>query len=277
MKNLKQVALDSNSFTGPIDVFNGATSLELLFLQDNSLTGVIDGDFLAGSPMRELDLSDNQIQGSFLPRFYTYEIVNLHNNSISGELPEVEVGDSPLTFLSIYDNDMGGAIPESIGDLSALTHLDVSINSFTGDIPFTLNNLGGLVHLFLSYNDFSEGEFPQIWDLENLQELSLKSTNRVGIIPEYVGLKLPQLKLLDLHDNAFTGEIPETIGYLNNMAFLLLNRNQLSGGIPESFRGLERLGTSTILDVSNWAEALFSLVPRFYYCLQLCSWPTRMI
>jgi hypothetical protein len=73
-----------------------------------------------------------------------------------------------------------------------------------------------------------------------LEELGLKSTNRNGGIPAFLG-SMTELILLDLDDNQLFGPLPPELGQLVNLQFLLLNRNQLTGYIPAEFSGLTSL------------------------------------
>ena len=63
-------------------------------------------------------------------------------------------------------------------------------------------------------------------------DLSLKSNNLVGKIPESITL-LKDLKTLDLSGNKLTGPIPSTISNLFVLRFLYLNNNQLTGPLPK--------------------------------------------
>lgn len=244
LEKLVEVAIDDNFLTGSVEVFNDALALEVLFLSDNGFDNEIDGDlFYNLSNLRILDMSSNKL-GGFLPaQFFSVEILDLHNNSISAQFPEVNVDDSPLTFLSIFSNDLTGVIPDSIAKLTGLTHLDVSYNSFTGAIPgAAINSLTQLVYLFMGENPFEFGDFPPIWDLVNLEEISLKNARRGNSIPDWISSEyFPELILLDLHANGFSGELPQELGSLSNLAFLMLNRNELTGNIPDSFNNLSNL------------------------------------
>lgn len=241
-KKLKEVALDSNQFTGPIDVFNEASNLKSLFLQNNALVGPIGSGVLENVKLIHFDISNNFITGNFIEHYYTFQIVDMHNNSISGELPDVEYAGYPLTFLSVYDNNIGGPMPDTIGFLTNLVHLDLSYNSLTGPIVDDLNNLASLEYLFLHRNaDFSSGRIPNLYNLENLKELSLKGTNRVGTIPAWIGSDLVNLTLLDFHDNALQGPLPTSMGSLVNLRFFFANNNKINGTIPDEFSALENL------------------------------------
>jgi hypothetical protein len=98
-----------------------------------------------------------------------------------------------------------------------------------------------LEYFFASANDFTPGVIPEFFeDLFKLEELGLKSTNRLGEIPAFLG-NLNDLKLLDLDNNMLTGPLPPELAQLTDLEFLLLNRNELSGGIPDEYDALTSL------------------------------------
>jgi hypothetical protein len=274
LDNLKEIAIDSNFLTGSIDVFNDALALEVLFAQNNDFDNEIDGDlFYYLVNLRIVDMHSNNLGGYLPSHFYNLEILDLHNNSISEAMPEINVDDSPLTFLSLFNNEFSGVVPDSISKLTGLTHLDLSLNKFTGAIPgAAINMLTGLVYLFLGDNPFTFGNFPNIWDLVNLEEISLKNAKRGGSIPDWVSSEyFPELVLLDLHTNGFEGELPTQLGTLSNLAFLLLNRNELTGSMPDSFNNLSNLGTYLLLLTNRIEHMCFqlSLLTLFVFSLSL--------
>ena len=117
----------------------------------------------------------------------------------------------------------------------------VPSNDLTGAIPPFLSLLD-LDYLFLADNEFDEGPIPATFaSMTTLEELSLKSTNRIGAIPDFVG-SLTNLYLLDIDDNGFTGAIPSSLVNLQKLQFLLLNRNDgIAGTIPASLSRLTSL------------------------------------
>jgi hypothetical protein len=52
---------------------------------------------------------------------------------------------------------------------------------------------------------------------------------------------------LDLHNNGLTGPLPQQLGELPNLRFLLLGRNQLTGTVPADFELLTSLGMLLLL------------------------------
>jgi hypothetical protein len=117
----------------------------------------------------------------------------------------------------------------------------VSSNAFGGDLPAEIGTIGNLEYLFASAIEFTPGVIPEfLASLTKLEELGLKSTNRLGEIPAFLG-DLANLVLLDLDDNMLFGPLPSELGQLTDLEFLLLNRNELSGDIPTEFEGLTSL------------------------------------
>jgi hypothetical protein len=105
-----------------------------------------------------------------------------------------------------------------------------------------MSTMVNLKYFFASANnDFTPGIIPEfLEDLFKLEELGLKSTNRLGEIPTFLG-DLNDLVLLDLDKNMLFGPLPTELAQLTDLEFLLLNRNELSGGIPSEFSALTSL------------------------------------
>jgi Leucine-rich repeat (LRR) protein len=244
--SLLEAALQNNRFEGSVDAFNGATSLSILYLQNNNLNGALSSDTLADITLRQFDASNNRITGSFPAHFYKFHAIDMHNNSLSGELPPVTTAGGPLYFLSLYGNQIEGSLPDTLGMLYNLIHLDLSNNQLTGTLMMDIfDQLQQLEYLFLHNNNFDSGNIMNMWKLTNLKELSLKGTNRVGPIPSWIGKYLTNLVLLDLHQNQLTGTIPTTFGSMTGLRFLFLNDNRLSGTIPSELANMDGLCTCT--------------------------------
>ncbi|CAK9161412.1 unnamed protein product [Ilex paraguariensis] len=69
-----------------------------------------------------------------------------------------------------------------------------------------------------------------------------------GSIPEWFGIRLVSLQLLDLRNCAIISEIPSSLGNLTNLTALYLSDNSLTGIIPFSLGQLSRL---SVLDLSQ--------------------------
>ena len=245
LTQLKSVALNGNNFTGPIDVFNQNTQLDILFLQDNEFSGEFNPTLLSNVELQVMDCSNNKITGELTSDWYSVRILDVHNNLLSGNLPEVD-DDAETVYLSLYGNGLTGEIPESIGNLYDLYHLDLSNNKFTGAIPATLNMLTSLEYLYLGNNNFDPQVFPYLGECGDLQELSLRSCNLIHPMPHFIGRLLRQLVLLDVSNNRLEGEIRENLAHASDMRFLLLANNNFTGSVPEEFVYLESLSVFTV-------------------------------
>ncbi|CAA0807623.1 Probable LRR receptor-like serine/threonine-protein kinase [Striga hermonthica] len=69
-----------------------------------------------------------------------------------------------------------------------------------------------------------------------------------GPIPEWLGLQLDALQVLDLRSCSVNGSLPATIGNLSSLVELYLSHNNLTGVIPSS---LARLTSLNVLDLSQ--------------------------
>mmetsp|Transcript_8982 Transcript_8982/g.13233 ORF Transcript_8982/g.13233 Transcript_8982/m.13233 type:complete len:621 (-) Transcript_8982:480-2342(-) len=244
MTSLQRIMLDDNEFTGQITPLINLPNLELVYLEDNFFEGKIDDSYFPSAlNLKHLDLSDNVFSGTVPPHFFgesNLEVLDLHGNLyIGGNLPQFSVEQSNLKFLALHINKMTGDIPPSIGNLRGLRHLDLSDNELTGELTEAMGDLRQLEYLFLGRNPFDEAPIPNfIRDLTNLVDLSLKRSNRVNVIPDWIGTDLKNLRLLDLDGNKLNGQIPETLASLKKIVFLLLNRNDITGEVPKSFVNL---------------------------------------
>ncbi|KAL0351425.1 UNVERIFIED_CONTAM: Receptor-like protein EIX2 [Sesamum calycinum] len=149
---------------------------------------------------------------------------------------------------------------------------DVGGNQLTGNIPAWLGtNLMSLRVLSLRDNEFS-GTVPlELCDLTEIQVLDLSGNNISGRIPGYgshfdvsfyienalvhwKGLEreynrtLRLLKLIDLSNNGFVGNIPKEFSLLRGLVSLNLSRNHLTGNIDSEIGQMEMLES---LDLSR--------------------------
>lgn len=99
-----------------------------------------------------------------------------------------------------------------------------------GAIPEnTIGKLDALRVLSLRSNYLNGILPPDILSLPLLQSLYLHQNNFSGNVPDSIS---PRLGVLDLSFNSFTGEIPSTIEKLTRLSVLNLQFNSFSGAIP---------------------------------------------
>ncbi|CDP21206.1 unnamed protein product [Coffea canephora] len=135
-----------------------------------------------------------------------------------------------LVRLDLSRNGLYGAIPHQIGTLSKLAYLDLSSNELEGELPSSLVNL---TQLALPIP-------PTLDQLPYLTSLDLSNNILNGTIPSEIG-NLQNLVYLHLGSNRLTGQIPSTLGNLTALGNLDLSSNQISGSIPSEIGNLKFL------------------------------------
>jgi len=120
--DMTHMDLAYNFFKGTIPdntVSKGEKNLEVLFLENNDLTGSIPQDF-GSMNWRRLHLDGNQFTGTIPSNIHStsMEELMLHNNQLSGTFPssefadDVQGGKSPLTHVTIHNNNLQGNVDE---------------------------------------------------------------------------------------------------------------------------------------------------------------------
>jgi len=249
--NMRILALDGMGLTGNINALKGMNSLEGLYLEDNYLTGQLQGN--VWSHIKEIDISNNMFDGTIPDQFLQkphLQIVDLNRNLFSGDFPKDIIINDELVYISFHQNSLEGQLSDRIGFLTNLQHLDVGGNSLTGTIPDTIKQLTNLVSLSTSGNNFTSAIlYDYFSNMEKLQDLSLKANNLVGTLPNFFG-GMQSLILLDLDANELSGSIPTYFGMMTNLHALMLNRNELTGTIPSEITNISYLKI-LLLDGNN--------------------------
>lgn len=175
--------------------------------------------------------------------FYDIQYLSLHNNIITGSVPEPQYEDHEIKFLSLYGNQMTGELPDNIGQLQHLVYLDLSQNRLEGGVPASISGCFRLRYLYLGDNAFSSGfeDLVAFADLTRLQELSLRNMGLTGPIPDFLGETLTSLVFLDLRHNELTDVLPASLQNLQAIRFMLLSNNMFIGDVPDELASLPEL------------------------------------
>ncbi|KAH9699026.1 putative LRR receptor-like serine/threonine-protein kinase [Citrus sinensis] len=208
------------------------------------------------------DLSDNTIHGSIPYQIgYLFQLItlSLRQNLLTGEIPPSFGRLSSLQVLSLRSNQLSGEIPRELGDLSQLRSLPE--NGLSGTLPPELGKLSNLQELWLTSNNL-RGDLPKDYEnLKNLTTFEISGNNLSGPIPRFIakwvnlyslfvtdlqtkGLSFPEsanlssILSLTLRNCSITGSIPPYIANWNQLRFLDLSFNNLTGGIPSTFKNL---------------------------------------
>ncbi|KAH9534576.1 hypothetical protein CY35_17G012400 [Sphagnum magellanicum] len=141
----------------------------------------------------------------------------------------------------------------------AVHYLELSSLGLEGVLPPDIGNLSQLEALILVGNPNLGGPIPQELGNTKLSYLDLHDNAFNGSIPITLGL-LQDLTQLDLSGNDLSGPIPPQLGNASQLEILLLNSNNLTGTIPVSSTNSYNLGIDNLtrLMTLNLQENLLS-------------------
>ncbi|KAJ0915818.1 putative protein kinase RLK-Pelle-LRR-XI-1 family [Helianthus annuus] len=247
--NLQYLDLSQNFFVGriPDDISRLAPELRFLSLFGNNFTGDIPISISRLSKLSSLQLGENLFNGS-LPEEIGYlndlEELNLAYNGFKpSRLPPAFTRLKKLRNFYMAGANLIGEIPRNLSSMVALELLDLSVNQINGSIPSDLFMLKDLTEVYLYDNLFS-GELPPKLGPE-LRMLDISNNKFSGELLATI-ISWSSLQILNLSGNQLTGRIPAGLGFLYNLTVLDLSRNKLSGKIPSKLV----VGQSDFRDVS---------------------------
>ncbi|XP_010250259.1 PREDICTED: LRR receptor-like serine/threonine-protein kinase GSO2 [Nelumbo nucifera] len=238
--DLREIDLSHNSLRGnlPSWLLHNKTKLELLNVQNNSLTGHLNLTSRLSLNISWLFISENHFHGQLpanigevLPNL---EVLHASQNNFEGSIPS-SIGEMRNLFtLDLSNNNFSGEIPEQLAiGCQSLVSLKLSNNKLQGQIFPKLSNLTRLIELYLDGNHFSGNALNGAYEGFLLVRLDIGNNYISGKIPSWIG-NFTGLVTLDMRDNLFEGHIPTEIGNLKELYLLDLSGNFLSGPIPLS-------------------------------------------
>ncbi|KAI3848409.1 hypothetical protein MKX03_036257 [Papaver bracteatum] len=280
-------------------------------LSDNQIIGEIPAS-ICESSLEVLDLSFNNLSGRIPPCLRSMarlSVLNLRRNSLSGQIPHVwrsqgsirtvMVESCDLRTLNLNENKFEGQLPSSLANCTMLEVLDVGNNQLTGGFPSWLGSMPELRVLLLQNNKFHGplGNGGDECNLEMLQIIDISSNNFSGVLPKECfsswktmmvdeeeaarrhrdqiigfgfaftdnsyqpavtvtskGQDMDLVKILiifasiDFSNNKFEGEIPDIIGNFTSLNVLNFSSNAFRGKIPSTLGNLKNLES---LDLSS--------------------------
>ncbi|CAL5021592.1 unnamed protein product [Urochloa decumbens] len=269
LTQVQVLRLNNNSLTGPIPVsLANMSSLRHLALGNNQLDGTIPPGLADIAGLQHLDLAVNKLHGALPLAIYNLSLLsNFHveGNRLHGSIP-ADIGSKfpNMKDFSLANNRLTGGIPSSISNLTTLTSLQLSINGFTGFVPRDLGRrMQRLQILYISYNlleaDDTEGwEFvSSLTNCTQLLQLSLNDNNFGGRLPRSVANLSATLQYLFLSDcTSISGSIPQDIGNLVGVRILDFSNTSISGVIPDSIGKLANL-----VELGLYRARLSGLIP----------------
>ncbi|GMI89829.1 Vascular-Related RLK 1 [Hibiscus trionum] len=245
----------------PCEAWEGVTCnssrVTALGLSTMGLKGKLSGDIGGLTELRSLDLSFNRdLTGSLSPRLGDLEKLNiliLAGCGFTGNIPEQLGNLAELSFLALNSNNFTAGIPPSLGKLSKLYWLDLADNQLVGTIPVSTPTSPGLdlllkaKHFHFNKNKLSGTIPPKLFSSEMVLIHILFDGNQFsGSIPSTLGL-VQTLEVLRLDRNGLSGEVPSNINNLTNINELNLAHNNLTGPLPD----LTSMNSLNYVDLSN--------------------------
>ncbi|XP_047080472.1 tyrosine-sulfated glycopeptide receptor 1-like isoform X2 [Lolium rigidum] len=238
-KMVTDVLLASKGLKGHISPSLGILSrLQHLDLSHNSLSGGLPLELVLSSSITILDVSFNQLNG-------TLDEMPSSTPARPLQIPSQLCNTSPsITLLDLCFNKFSGNIPPGLGDCSRLRELRAGYNNLSGTLPDELFNATSLEYLSFP-NNHLHGILADthIFNLRNLETLDLGGNKFSGEIPDSIG-QLEELKEFHLNNNEMTGKLPSALGKCTNLITIDLKSNNFSGELTKvNFSNLPNLRT----------------------------------
>jgi Leucine-rich repeat (LRR) protein len=227
--------LGSSHFLGEIfSCIANLTSLWLVNLANNGLTGAIPKELGRLPQLHTLNLAGNRLEGNIpdsLGTSSTVSHVNLANNSFTGSIPYSLASSSSLSSLILSRNTLTGGIPSVLfANSSKLVVVDIQMNSLIGVIP-PFGKVTSLNYLCVTENFLSGSIPPSVGNATSLHSLLLGQNQFTGSIPESLSL-VPKLLQLDLSVNHLSGHVPLSLYHVSSFKYFNLGSNYLVGQLP---------------------------------------------
>lgn len=252
------IALDlgGGNLSGSI---NSSSSLfQLVHLLSIDLSGnnfghsPIPSGFGSFSRLTHLDLSRSSFSGQIPPDIFTLTSLVSLDLSNSLELPQPGLTSLAQNLTNLQSLILSGVsilspVPHIFANLSSLSYLFLDYSGVFGAFPASIFQMPNLEVLTLNYNKNLTILLPEFNSSSPLKELNLLGVSLSGELPPSIG-NLQSLERLQLGtDNCnLTGSIPSSVGKLHSLRDLTIRECKLTGSIPSSFGNLTEL---TFLDL----------------------------
>ena len=283
---LQELLLSFNQFSILEEFTIMSSSLNILDLSSNDLSGPFPISIVQLGSLYSLDLSSNKFNES-LQLDKLFELKNLtslylsyNNLSINGNgsnvdlssipnfdvlrlascnlkmIPSFLINQSGLIILDLSDNQIHGIVPNWIWKLPYLQVLNISHNFFT-DLEGPMQNLTSIWILDL-HNNQLRGSIPVFPKSSDYLDYS---TNNFSVIPQDIGNYLSSTKFLSLSNNNLQGNFPHSLCKASNIQVLDISFNKISGTISPCLMTMTRTLEALNLRKNNLSGPIPDMFP----------------
>ncbi|KAJ0232030.1 Tyrosine-sulfated glycopeptide receptor 1 [Hirschfeldia incana] len=262
LTKLRRLDLYFNQLQGEIPKNIGKLyNLHRLQLHINNLTGSVPVSLANCTKLVKLNLRVNGLGGTLtnvdFSRFQSLSVLDLGNNSFTGDFPSTVYSCKNLTAMRFAGNKLTGQISPKVLELENLSFFTFSQNQMTnisGALSI-LQHCKNLTTLIIARNFYDE-TLPSNEDFlgpdafPKLQIFGTGGSRLKGEIPAWL-TKLKSVELMDLSQNRLTGSIPGWLGTLPNLFYLDLSLNLLTGELPKELFQLSALMSQNVYDATE--------------------------
>ena len=253
---------EAKAVSMPAELYEGLKTRKLWSTDGQPPAAIIAG----------IDIAGVGAHGTFpkdISKVSTCRLLKMNWNIIKGSLPsnmnEIEF----LEHILLSGNMLNGCLDENIfNNLAYLSKIDLSFNQFTGELPNHFDTCENLVSFNVSGNQFV-GSIPStLGNHKKLKELIAYSNNLGGpLLPIFTSENV--LEIINLSNNKFTGSIecfcscshltrlqisnnnldlplPMKVNNMKSLTVLHLQKNNISGALPESLCELTNMDNFNI-------------------------------
>nr|XP_048330766.1 receptor-like protein 7 [Ziziphus jujuba var. spinosa] len=238
LPNLRILDVGSNKkLNGYLPEFHHKSPLKELILYESLFSGSLPSSIQMLDSLDLLDVFYCNFSGpipSSLGKLTQLTTIHLGHNNFHGYLPSSLQNLTQLTSLYLFNNHITGPIPPWLGNLTKLNILQLAHNQFYGLVPQSLSNLMNLETLSLHTNKLNGTlKFDMFFNMKVLTKLALNGNNLSllfekgninATISKFIGLGLASCNL---------GEFPDFLRHQNQVEWLSLANNKISGEIPK--------------------------------------------
>jgi Leucine-rich repeat (LRR) protein len=245
LTNLISIYLDWNSLSKSLSEqfsVGWRNSLQFLSMSNNLLTGTVQSELLGAPNLEIVNLYYNSLHGSLPFKIGSCSLLrylDLGGNSFTQTLPSNFSGFKQLQYLFVDHNKLTGSIPHialtgpNQAAATSLIQFSTANNAMTSTIPSELFTHTALTSLSLYGNHYSGTLASELSNLLSLQSLDVSANKLKGRLDDALRRSFPNMTILDLGSNDFTGSLPNIS--MPALTLLTLSSNCFSGAITDQY------------------------------------------